>query len=307
MICILALIVFSILGIFSASYRSLAKEAFDCVFKKLTFRKCDTGLDTRLKSKITGKLIKRSPTAAKIVYKHFEIFSWAFIILFVISAIYTGIGGYNYYLYGNCNGPDDDGFCVFDPFGENSKVSSVQSEEICSSHPPNPKYLTLSNVDLSIFPTYDRGAENTIIFIGCYACPYTRKSYPDIRKFMEMDNVNFVFAHFPVKGENDHLSNMLNSVYQLDKQKFIEFNDKLFELDPLLLKDTEVVMNLVEEIGLDREEIREFSESNDMISLIKQQSEELQKIGIYGTPTVFINGKGLVGPKPYRVYKRLLK
>jgi len=31
------------------------------------------------------------------------------------------------------------------------------------------------------------------------------------------------------------------------------------------------------------------------------------KTGVYGTPTVFVNGEPIVGPKPYRVYERLLK
>jgi len=52
MICVVALIVFGILGIFSAKYRVIAKEAFDCVFRKITLRKCDSRLDSRLKSEI---------------------------------------------------------------------------------------------------------------------------------------------------------------------------------------------------------------------------------------------------------------
>ena len=33
MICLIALIIFGVLAIFSASYRPLAKEAFDCVLR----------------------------------------------------------------------------------------------------------------------------------------------------------------------------------------------------------------------------------------------------------------------------------
>jgi hypothetical protein len=55
--CIIALIVFSIMGIFSASHRALAKEAFSCVFKRITFRPCDTGFQEKIKGKILSKLI----------------------------------------------------------------------------------------------------------------------------------------------------------------------------------------------------------------------------------------------------------
>ena len=55
MICIVAMIIAGILGIFSASYREIAKDAFNCVFKNLTLRKCDSGADQRLKTAITSK------------------------------------------------------------------------------------------------------------------------------------------------------------------------------------------------------------------------------------------------------------
>lgn len=307
MICLIALIVFGVLGIFSATHRQLAKEAFDCVFKKLTFRKCETGLDTRLKSKVTGKLIRKSPKIARLVYKHFEVLSWSFIILFTLSTVYVGIGGYNYYLYGNCNGPSEEGFCIFDPSGENTKTTALQNEKSCPLHPPNPKDLTLANVDLSSFPVYDRDAENSVVFIGCYACPYTREAYPTIRKLLEKDDVNFIFVHFPVKGETDYLSTILNAVYQMDKQKFIRFNDELFNLDPLLIKDKNAINEIIEDIGLNPQIVLEYAQSDEIVSLTNKQNEELQKMGIYGTPTVFVNEKAVVGPKPYRVYKRLLK
>jgi len=305
MICVIALIVFSILGIFSATHRRLAKEAFDCVFRRLTFRKCESGLDIRLKSSITGKLMKKSPELAGKLYKHFELVSWLFLMLFVASFVYVSIGGYNYYLYGNCNGPNEEGFCIFDPLGENIKFSEFQ--QTCPSQPPSPEHLTLSNVDLSLFPSYERNAENYVVFIGCYACPYTRKSYLTIKKLFERDDVNFIFAHFPVKEQTSTLSNYLNCIYRLDKQKFIKFNDKLFSEDTTSLKNESAILNIIEELEIDKETIRECAESNETKVLTNKQIEELEKTKVYGTPTVFINGKAVVGPKPYRVYKRLLK
>ena len=49
MACLIALIIFGIMGIFSASHRALAKEAFICVFKRVTFRPCDTGFKEKIK------------------------------------------------------------------------------------------------------------------------------------------------------------------------------------------------------------------------------------------------------------------
>ena len=113
MICVVALVVFAVLAIFSARYRPLAKEAFECTFRKLTFRKCKTNLNERIRAKLTGKLIKL-PKVARFTYKHFQVLSVIFTILFFVSLIYTGYSVYNIVRYGNCNG-DDGGFCIFEP------------------------------------------------------------------------------------------------------------------------------------------------------------------------------------------------
>lgn len=112
MICLIALFVFGVLSIFSVSRRTIAKEAFDCVFRRITLRPCTTGLDKRLKSQITGRLMRRSPRVAGRVYKHFELISWFFTILLITSLLFSGRGIYYLVRYGNCNGPQG-GICIF--------------------------------------------------------------------------------------------------------------------------------------------------------------------------------------------------
>ena len=114
MICVIALVVFGILGIFSATHRKVALEAFDCVFRRVTLRKCETGLDKRLKSQITGKLMIKRPKLARFTFRHFEAISWFFTILMVVSIIYSGLGIYNFAMYSNCNGEDSQEACVYD-------------------------------------------------------------------------------------------------------------------------------------------------------------------------------------------------
>jgi hypothetical protein len=101
-ICIIALVVFSVLGLFSARWRQPAKEAFDCVFKMVQLKPCDTKFDERIKSKVTAKLMK-FPTLARAFYKYFKVFSWIFVISFFASMGYTAYGIYNLIVYGTCD------------------------------------------------------------------------------------------------------------------------------------------------------------------------------------------------------------
>ena len=99
MICLIALPIFLVLGIFSVKYRILAKEAFDCIFRAITLRKCESKLDQRIKSRITGKILKYHPGTARFFFKNFELLSWIFVALFILSLIFSAIGIYNYAFY----------------------------------------------------------------------------------------------------------------------------------------------------------------------------------------------------------------
>jgi len=114
MICFIGLIVFAILGIFSASHRALAKEAFDCVFRRMTLRKCESAFDQKMKMKISTGLLKRSPTAGKFVHKHFELISWALTLSLILSLVFGVWGIYNYVTYGNCNGENSSEYCIYE-------------------------------------------------------------------------------------------------------------------------------------------------------------------------------------------------
>lgn len=111
MICVLALIGFSIAGIFSATHRKLAIEAWECVTSRVKREPCDTRLDERLEASIVGKTLDYSPKAAKILKKHFEIFSWVLLIFTIATGLVATNSLYNWAVHGNCNGPDADEGC----------------------------------------------------------------------------------------------------------------------------------------------------------------------------------------------------
>lgn len=101
-ICIVALVVLSFLSIFSARYRPLAKDAFKCVFLMVTLRPCTVGLEEKIKSKVTSKLMV-VPWLARFFYKNFKYIAWAFTISFFASLAYSAYGIYNLLTIGRCD------------------------------------------------------------------------------------------------------------------------------------------------------------------------------------------------------------
>lgn len=112
-LCLVAMVVFSILGIFSAKWRRVAKEAFHCVFRMIQFKPCDVQLEEKIKSKVTSKLM-RVPKLAKFFYKNFKVISWIFTIAFFVSLLYTVYSLYNLFVFGSC-APGST--CIFNPQG----------------------------------------------------------------------------------------------------------------------------------------------------------------------------------------------
>jgi protein-disulfide isomerase len=150
-------------------------------------------------------------------------------------------------------------------------------------------------------------AKDKLVFIGCYECDYTRKAYPVIQQLIKDFNVSYTFAHFPTKSNTSYLSELAMCVYQQDQGKYWQFNDALFATDKAKLEDQAYVTQILNNLGVDNSKIQACLFGVQVKELVNKQVAELEKTHLYGTPTIFINGEALVGPKPYRVYAILLK
>ena len=84
-ICLVALAALAVLSIFSAKYRSWAREAFDCVARRITLRPCRTGFNEKVKAIITSRLMNRHMGLARFTHKHFESISWVFTVVMFVS------------------------------------------------------------------------------------------------------------------------------------------------------------------------------------------------------------------------------
>ena len=176
-LCLIALPIFAVLSIFSAKYRKLTLESLDCILRTATLRKCRSGLDDRIKSSLTGKVMRVSPGTAGFIYNNYRILSWIILVIFVWSTYGTSVGLYNYAKYGSCNGPVDTGFCMFDPAGANTKTSEIDTYQQSDIVIP-----TLEENDPIIG---NKNAKLTIIEFGCYACPYTNKAEPIVKEVLD--------------------------------------------------------------------------------------------------------------------------
>jgi len=111
MLCLAALIIFALLGIFSATHRALAREAWECVLNRARRRPCEASLGERVKTDLVAWLMPKNMRSAKFLNRHAETLAWVFVILSTISTLYVARGVFYLVTQGTCN---PGGSCIFD-------------------------------------------------------------------------------------------------------------------------------------------------------------------------------------------------
>ncbi|MBL7054593.1 thioredoxin domain-containing protein [Candidatus Woesearchaeota archaeon] len=299
MICLIALIAFGILGIFSVSYRKLALEAFDCVFRRITLRKCESGLDQRLKSQITGKLMVKSPKLASKIYKNFEVISWIFTILMIASTIYSGYGIYNFLVHGNCNGPDSNALCIFDPLKkEEPETCSVAFQKTAELEAP----------EIGDSPSLGSlNSKITIIEFGCYTCQYTREAQETVEKVLKeyKGTMRFVYKSFPLPNHESSKNVAIAAECAKLSGKFWLYNSLLFNKD--IKTDDKSLISYAKEANINITQFEQCLNSQEAIENVDIEFNQGIASGIYGTPTFFINNISLVGPQSFEEFTKIIK
>lgn len=289
LICIIAFAAFAVMGIFSAKYRKYAGEAFHCFLNTVRLRKCDTGLDEKIKAEMVSRILPYSPPVAKAVHGHFEFISSAFVILMFASSAYSAIGFYNFAVYGNCNGPAG-GFCVLKDIADGATVGKPSG---------------LASPQTRDGQAFGNANHNVIIYeFGCYACTYTAKAEPIVQQLYSEygDRVEFVYKPFPLPDHPYSNEAALASwcAYEQGTEKYMLYRRDLFEgQEEWKAGGSASIIRIAEYSGLDMERFKSCYASGKYQAETDEVVEEGKDIGVYGTPTFFIGGRKFVGVVTY--------
>jgi hypothetical protein len=103
MFCIAAFVVLFICGAFSAAYREMARKAWHCVLRRITFRPCDINFSEEMKGKLIGKVILTHPRLARFLDRRIDVLAWLFALLSIWSLAAVSLAGLNLLIYDTCN------------------------------------------------------------------------------------------------------------------------------------------------------------------------------------------------------------
>jgi protein-disulfide isomerase len=136
----------------------------------------------------------------------------------------------------------------------------------------------------------------TIVEFSDFECPFCAAARPMLERIVrESDGkVRLVFKHYPL-DQHTHARKAARAAIAAGEQgKFWEMHDKLFENQKQLSKPD--LIRYAKELGLDVEPFRKAMKSEETKKRIEADKAEGERVGVKGTPTVFVNGRRFEEP-----------
>jgi protein-disulfide isomerase len=170
--------------------------------------------------------------------------------------------------------------------------------------PPDttPKVIPIGNA-------YTRGPENaklTIVEFSDMECPYCSQVAPVLDSISKSfpNEIRLVFKHFPLSFHQKAREVAAASIAAGKQGKFFEFRFKV-AANYNQLSET-LYDSIATDLGLNMEQFKKERVLNSEINSILDADMELgRKIGVEGTPTLFVNGK-LASNRSFEYFAKLL-
>lgn len=116
--------------------------------------------------------------------------------------------------------------------------------------------------------------------------------------------IRLIIKNYPYKYRDYSHIAAEASLAARDQSKFWEMHDLLLKKSPQL--DRASLIQYAKELGLD---VKEFTESLDKMkhSVIIERDKKLAvDLDLYNTPTFFINGRKVIGNRPYDYFQKII-
>ncbi|MFQ5723003.1 MAG: thioredoxin domain-containing protein [Terriglobia bacterium] len=152
----------------------------------------------------------------------------------------------------------------------------------------------------------------TIVEYGDFQCPTCRAAYPVLEEILAShDNVRLIFKDFPLTQKHDWAmaaAIAAQCAYRQSNERFWQLHDYFFENQDQINHDNldAHLDALATHLGMDTEQFRTCRQTEATRSLVEQSIQEARQLQVRNTPTLFLNGRRLVGAPPKEVLERLI-
>ena len=147
----------------------------------------------------------------------------------------------------------------------------------------------------------------TIVEFSDFECPYCGGFYPTLKEIEKnyKDKIRIVYRQFPLTSIHPHaLKAAEASMCANDQGQFWQMHDAMFT-DQANLEVSDLKEKAAK-LSLNTGTFNTCLDSNKYAAIIKNEILEGAKVGVNGTPSMFINGRFLSGDQPYDDIAKLI-
>jgi len=135
---------------------------------------------------------------------------------------------------------------------------------------------------------------------------YVESVIANVKRLTDEDNLILTFSD---KLSNSRLAHYI-SEFARKKGKFNEFHELVFDKywkEGKDIGDLSLLLDLAESIGLNKNEILYYLETDEPRNKLRKIELELRRYGINGVPTFKIGDRIIVGVQPTEVFKKVIE
>jgi protein-disulfide isomerase len=179
--------------------------------------------------------------------------------------------------------------------------------------------LSAQQADANLVAARTKGDEHapvTVYEMSDFQCPWCRKQALEVLPLLERDfiatgKVRWIFVNFPITQLHPNAAAAAEFALCAAKQgKFWPIHDLLFQYQQKWapLKDPAPFLStLADSVGIPRTEVINCLQKGETRPLIEAEANAAARSGVGSTPTVYIEGVGLLkGAAPIAVYRQVL-
>jgi protein-disulfide isomerase len=169
--------------------------------------------------------------------------------------------------------------------------------------------LLLDTVAIAIDGSPMKGAEQariTIVEFSDFQCPYCIRAIAHLDAALKAfpKDVRLVYKHFPLDSHGQARLAAQASMAAHQQGKFWAMHDRLYAQSRQISRMN--VLNWAKEFGLDMPKFVAALDSAAVKGQVERDIQEGDRIGVQGTPTIFVNGKKYQGALDLGVFLPVL-
>lgn len=146
----------------------------------------------------------------------------------------------------------------------------------------------------------------TIVEFSEFQCPFCARVVPTLKQIEDtyQDRVRIVWKHLPLPNHKDAVGAALAAEAARKQGKFWEYHDTLFANQNRLGPDD--LKQHAKDLQLDLKRFEADLLNTDEKKKIEADVAEANKLGITGTPGIYINGRFIAGAQPFETFAKII-